>query len=65
MGLAVHEAPRLARGEDTILEPGMVITIEPGLYIPDWGGVRIEDTVLVKEDGCEILTPVTKNLIVL
>ncbi|NLN21586.1 MAG: aminopeptidase P family protein [Syntrophomonadaceae bacterium] len=65
VGLAVHEAPRLARGEDTILEPGMVITIEPGLYIPDWGGVRIEDTVLVKEDGCEILTPVTKNLIVL
>ena len=43
----------------------MVITIEPGLYLPDWGGVRIEDTVLVKEDGCEILTPVTKNLIVL
>ncbi|MGI5925557.1 MAG: M24 family metallopeptidase [Thermacetogeniaceae bacterium] len=65
VGLAVHEEPRLAKGQDTILEPGMVITIEPGLYIPDWGGVRIEDTVLVKEDGCEILTPVTKNLIVL
>lgn len=65
VGLVVHEAPRLAPGQDTVLEPGMVVTIEPGLYIPGWGGVRIEDTVLVKEDGCEILTPVTKNLIVL
>ncbi|MFY9433263.1 MAG: aminopeptidase P family protein, partial [Thermacetogeniaceae bacterium] len=65
VGLAVHEEPRLAPGQDTILQPGMVVTIEPGLYLPDWGGVRIEDTVLVKEDGCEILTPVTKNLIVL
>jgi Xaa-Pro aminopeptidase len=42
----------------------MVITIEPGIYIPQWGGVRIEDTVLVKENGCEILTPVTKDLVV-
>lgn len=64
VGLAVHEGPRLAPGEDLLLEKGMVVTIEPGVYIPQWGGVRIEDTVLVKENGCEILTPVTKYLIV-
>jgi Xaa-Pro aminopeptidase len=64
VGLAVHEGPRLAQGEDLLLEKGMVVTIEPGVYIPQWGGVRIEDTVLVKENGCEILTPVTKYLIV-
>lgn len=64
VGLAVHEGPRLAQREDLLLEKGMVVTIEPGVYIPQWGGVRIEDTVLVKEDGCEILTPVTKYLIV-
>lgn len=64
VGLAVHEAPRIAQQEDLVLESGMVITIEPGVYIPQWGGVRIEDTVLVKEDGCEILTPVTKDLVV-
>ena len=64
VGLNVHEAPRIAPGQDLVLEPGMVITIEPGLYISDWGGVRIEDTVLVKDHGCEILTPVTKNLVV-
>ncbi|HBG22355.1 MAG: Xaa-Pro peptidase family protein [Syntrophaceticus sp.] len=64
VGLAVHEGPRLAQGEDLLLEKGMVVTIEPGVYIPRWGGVRIEDTVLVKENGCEILTPVTKYLIV-
>lgn len=64
VGLAVHEAPRIAQHVDLVLEPGMVITIEPGVYIPQWGGVRIEDTVLVKENGCEILTPVTKDLVV-
>jgi Xaa-Pro aminopeptidase len=64
VGLAVHEAPRIAQEVDIVLEPGMVITIEPGIYIPQWGGVRIEDTVLVKENGCEILTPVTKDLVV-
>ncbi len=64
VGLNVHEDPRIAPQVDLRLEEGMVITIEPGVYLPGWGGVRIEDLVLVKKDGCEILTPVTKNLIV-
>ncbi|AFV11854.1 creatinase/prolidase [Thermacetogenium phaeum DSM 12270] len=65
VGLAVHEEPRLAPGQDQELKPGMVVTVEPGIYISGWGGVRIEDTVLVKQNGCEILTPVTKDLIVI
>ncbi len=64
VGLAIHEAPRIAQKVDVVLEPGMVITIEPGVYLPQWGGVRIEDTVLVRENSCEILTPVTKDLVV-
>ncbi len=56
VGLAIHERPRVNTKDDTILQPGMVITIEPGIYLPDWGGVRIEDSVLVTEQGCEILT---------
>ena len=47
------------------LEAGMVITIEPGIYIPDLGGVRIEDMVLVEEDGCEVLTRTPKDLKIL
>ena len=65
VGLEVHEAPRLARGQTRRLGPGMVVTIEPGIYIPDDGGVRIEDMVLVTESGCEVLTPTTKDLITL
>lgn len=56
VGLAIHENPRVNTKDETILQPGMVITIEPGIYLPDWGGVRIEDSVLVTEQGCEILT---------
>jgi Xaa-Pro aminopeptidase/Xaa-Pro dipeptidase len=56
LGLNIHENPRLAAKDETILLPGMVVTIEPGIYIPDWGGVRIEDTVVVEENGCQILT---------
>jgi Xaa-Pro aminopeptidase len=65
LGLEIHEAPRLGRRDKTKLEPGMVITIEPGAYIRDFGGIRIEDTVLVTKNGCEILTPTSKELRIL
>jgi Xaa-Pro aminopeptidase len=63
VGLEIHEAPRLAAGQKDVLQPGMVITIEPGAYIPGVGGVRIEDMVVVTVDGCQILTPTAKELI--
>ncbi len=62
VGLEIHEEPRVARGQQEVLAPGMVITIEPGVYIPGRGGVRIEDMVLVREGGCEVLTPAPKAL---
>jgi Xaa-Pro aminopeptidase len=65
VGLEIHESPRLAKGQTQKLIPGMIITIEPGIYIPDDGGVRIEDMVLVTESGHEVLTPITKDLITL
>jgi len=62
LGLEIHEPPRIGRKDETKLEAGMAITIEPGVYIEGWGGIRIEDTVLVTENGCEILTPTGKEL---
>jgi Xaa-Pro aminopeptidase len=62
LGLEIHEGPRLGRREKTKLEAGMAITIEPGAYIRDFGGIRIEDTILVTKHGCEVLTPTSKEL---
>src|SRR5205823_9320885 len=63
LGLEIHEAPRVAAGQKEILRSGMVITVEPGVYLPGKFGVRIEDTVVVTENGCEILTPCSKEII--
>ncbi len=65
VGLDVHEAPRIASNSEMVLEAGMVLTVEPAVYIPDLWGVRIEDMILVKEDGCEVLTKVSKDFTVL
>lgn len=64
VGLEIHEEPSVSVKSEKILEPGNIITIEPGIYLPDWGGVRIEDTVVVREEGCEVLTEFTKELLV-
>ena len=64
VGLEIHEAPRIAAGQEETLRPGMVITIEPGVYVPGKWGIRIEDTVVVTDSGYEILTPCPKDLVV-
>ena len=61
VGLEIHESPRVARGDKYRLEPGCVITVEPGVYLEGFGGIRIEDTVLVGEGQAEILTPAPKD----
>ena len=62
LGLEIHEPPRIGQRDKRRLEAGMAITIEPGVYLEDFGGIRIEDTVLVKEKGCEVLTQTSKEL---
>ena len=63
VGLEIHEAPRVATGQKEVLQPGMVITIEPGVYFPGKWGVRIEDMVAVTAGGCEVLTPTSKDFL--
>ena len=63
VGLEIHEGPRVANGQREVLQPGMVVTIEPGVYFPGKWGVRIEDMVAVTGGGCEILTPTSKELL--
>jgi Xaa-Pro aminopeptidase len=62
IGLDIHEAPRLSKKSKGDLKAGMVVTVEPGVYYPGLGGVRIEDDVLVTEDGCRLLTHLPKVL---
>jgi Xaa-Pro aminopeptidase len=61
IGLNIHEGPRLAAVSEQVLVPGMIVTVEPGIYIPGVLGVRIEDDILVTKDGCEVLTSVPKE----
>jgi len=65
VGIEVHEDPRVSYTSDATLKSGMVITDEPGIYLPEWGGVRIEDDLLITDDGCRVLNNSPKDLIVL
>ena len=65
LGMDIHEAPRVASYNELPLELGACVTIEPGIYIKDLGGVRIEDDVILTEDGCIILNEFPKELIVI
>lgn len=63
LGLEIHEMPRLGRGEETLLEQGMVVTVEPGVYVERLGGIRIEDEVLVSSQGAEVLTSASREFL--
>jgi Xaa-Pro aminopeptidase len=63
LGLEIHEMPRLGRAEETVLQQGMVVTVEPGVYIEGMGGIRIEDEVLVTSRGAEVLTTASREFL--
>ena len=63
VGLEIHEIPRVAQGQPEVLQPGMIITIEPGVYFPGKWGIRIEDMVVVTDGGCQVLTPTSKEFL--
>lgn len=63
LGLEVHEAPRLSRTADSLLPEYAVVTIEPGIYLPDWGGIRVEDDVLLVPGGAQVLTDFPRDLL--
>lgn len=65
LGMEVHEAPRLSMQGETVLKPGMTVTVEPGIYLPGFGGVRIEDDVVITETGTKRLTRSTKDFIII
>ena len=62
IGIEVHETPRINTKNSSVLKPGMIFSVEPGIYIPGWGGIRIEDLVLVTEKGHKVLTKFKKTL---
>jgi Xaa-Pro aminopeptidase len=64
LGMLVHEAPRLSQESPDVLEPGNVVTVEPGIYLSGIGGIRIEDLVVVTDDGADVLTSFTKELVI-
>ncbi|MCD5390500.1 Xaa-Pro peptidase family protein [candidate division NPL-UPA2 bacterium] len=62
LGMSIHEEPGLRANNERLLQKGMVFTVEPAIYLPGWGGVRIEDVVVVTEDGCRVLSQAPKGL---
>ena len=65
MGLEIHTQPRLSKLSDQVVQVDNVVTVEPGIYLPGWGGVRIEDDIIIEKDGCEVLNTTSRELVIL